>query len=78
VEVVHELGELLGIADRDEKVIVVGQENRRVNRKARPPRGAGQNTPDDVVHARRRAQEQAALDRSAGDLDEGSSGRYVA
>ena len=78
VEVVHELGELLGVGDGDEKVVVIGQKDGRVNRKACQPRGAGEDAPDDVIQARRRAQEQAALDGPTGDLDKRSSGRYVA
>ena len=57
---------------------MVGEEGRGVDRNRCQTRSAGEDAPDDVVEARRRTQEQAALDRPTGDLDKRSSGRDVA
>jgi hypothetical protein len=72
-QVAHEVGELAGVVDVQLQVKVVGGKGERAEADRVHPLGAGQDADDDVVELRAGAKEEAAVDRPAGDLDQGTA-----
>jgi hypothetical protein len=71
---VHELGELFRIADQDEEVVVVGQEDVCADLDLVETGRAGEGAAHNAVERALRAEEETALEGTAGDFDEGALG----
>ena len=78
VEIGHEGGQLLGVGDAHEEVIVIREEDVGMDLDGVEARGASEHAESGLAQNGRRSQEQATLDRATGDLDQRPAGRHEA
>jgi hypothetical protein len=71
-EVAHEAGELLGVVDLQEKVAVVGEEHEGADPHRIELLGPGEGSEDQEVEPRPGPEEEAAVERPEGHLDQGA------
>ncbi|GMU65002.1 MAG: hypothetical protein AMXMBFR36_12760 [Acidobacteriota bacterium] len=74
VQVVHESCEALGVRSREQQVVVVTEEGKGVNRYRIAPYCAGKYAAAELSDAMGRLEQESALERPRGDLDEAAGG----
>jgi len=71
VQIAHEVGQLAGVFDVQQQVVMGGEKRVGADRDGIQPERSSKDAEDDLVQRRAGPQEVTAVDGAAGDLDEG-------